>query len=311
MKRLLDGLGLAPGKYHDWQRRYGQKNRHNGLVPRDFYLLAWERQCIVEYARAHPDEGYRRMTYMMLDEGVVATSPSSVYRVLKSEGLLQDSTSKPSRKGQGFEQPLKAHEHWHIDISYINVAGTFYYLCSILDGYSRYIVAWAIKPQMTEADVELVVQKAHEAYPDARPRIISDNGPQFIARDFRDYIRERQMTHVRTSPFYPQSNGKLERWHQSLKSECIRRNCPVSLEDAQKLVRVYIVYYNGVRLHSALGYITPKDKLEGREQTIFSARKSSLEAARATRKAAARQTVTTASSDEESEPHSHSDCIGI
>ena len=310
MKRLLSWLALTPGKYHDWQRRYGQENRHNGLIPRDFYLLAWERQCIVEFARAHPDEGYRRMAYMMLDEGVVATSPSSVYRVLKAEGLLQDSTNKPSRKGQGFEQPLQAHEHWHIDISYINVAGTFFYLCSVLDGYSRYIVAWALKPQMLERDVELVLQKGHEAYPHARPRIISDNGPQFIARDFKEYIRERQMTHVRTSPFYPQSNGKLERWHQSLKAECIRRNSPVAEDDAQALIGAYIIDYNNVRLHSAVGYVTPKNKLEGCEQLIFAARKASLEAARVARKAT-RQNVTTASSDEESEPHSHSDTIDI
>ena len=310
MKRLLDWLGLASGKYHDWQRRYGEANRHNGLIPRDFYLLSWERQVIVEYARAHPDEGYRRMTYMMLDAGVVSTSPSTVYRVLKSESLLQIRNTEPSRKGQGFEQPKRPHEHWHIDISYINVAGTFFYLCSVLDGYSRYIVAWALKPQMLERDVELVLQKGHEAYPHAKPRIISDNGPQFIARDFKEYIRDREMTHVRTAPFYPQSNGKLERWHQSLKAECIRRNSPVSEDDARALIGAYITDYNDVRLHSAVGYVTPKDKLEGREQAIFAARKASLDAARAVRKAA-RQTVTTASLDEESEPHSHTDSIII
>ena len=310
LKRLLGWLGLAPGKYHEWQRRYGQANQHNGLIPRDFYLLSWEQQVIVEYARTHPDEGYRRMTYMMLDAGVVSTSPSTVYRVLKSEGLLQIRNNEPSRKGQGFDQPKKPHEHWHIDISYINVAGTFFYLCSILDGYSRYIVAWVLKPQMLERDVELVLQKGHEAYPQARPRVISDNGPQFIARDFKEYIRDREMTHVRTSPFYPQSNGKLERWHQSLKVECIRRNSPVSEDDAQALIGAYIIDYNDVRLHSAVGYVTPKDKLEGREEAIFAARKVSLDAARAARKVA-RQTVTTASLDEESEPHPHIDSIGI
>lgn len=109
---------------------------------------------------------------------------------------------------------------------------------------------------------------------------------------------------------YPQSNGKLERWHQSLKAECIRRNSPVSEDDARALIGAYIIDYNDMRLHSAVGYVTPKDKLEGREQAIFAARKASLDAARAVRKAA-RQTVTTASLDEESEPHPHIDSIGI
>jgi putative transposase len=107
---------------------------------------------------------------------------------------------KPSKKGTGFEQPLAAHQHWHIDVSYINISRTFYYLCSILDGCSRYIVNW----------------------------------------------------HVRTSPYYPQSNGKIERWHKSLKGECIRPGTPLSLEDARRLVEGYVEHYNNVRLNSAV-----------------------------------------------------------
>jgi len=118
------------------------------------------------------------------------------------------------------------------DISYVNLRGTFYYLCSILDGCSRFIVHWELRPAMLEQDVEIIVQRAREKYPDARPRIISDNGPQFIARDFKEFIRLAGMTHVRTSPFYPQSNGKLERFHKTIKAECIRPKVALSLEDA-------------------------------------------------------------------------------
>ena len=124
--------------------------------------------------------------------------------------------SKPSRKGTGFEQPLQPHQHWHIDVSYINLCGTFYYLCSILDGFSRFLVHWDLRESMREADVEVILQRAKEKYPEAKPRIISDNGPQFIARDFKELICISGMTHVRTSPYYPQSNGKIERWHKSL-----------------------------------------------------------------------------------------------
>ncbi len=101
-----------------------------------------------------------------------------------------------------------------MDISYVNLAGTFYYLCSVLDGYSRYLVHWELRESMKEAEVEIILERARERFPQARPRIISDNGPQFIARDFKEFIRICGMTHVRTSPFYPQSNGKIERGHQ-------------------------------------------------------------------------------------------------
>jgi putative transposase len=151
-------------------------------------------------------------------------------------------------------------------VSYINISGTFYYLCSILDGCSRYIVNWDLRESMTEADIEVILERAKELHPEARPRIISDNGPQFIAKDFKEFIRISGMTHVRTSPYYPQSNGKIERWHKSLKGECIRPRTPLSLDDARRLVEGYVEHYNNVRLNSAVGYITPKDMLAGRQQ---------------------------------------------
>jgi transposase InsO family protein len=181
----------------------------------------------------NPLEGYRRLRFMMLDADIVAVSPTSVWRVLGQAGLLSKWNGKPSKKGTGFEQPLTAHQHWHIDVSYINISGTFYYLCSIIDGCSRYIVNWDLRESMTEADIEIILQAAMEKYPEARPRTISDNGPQFIAKDFKEFIRISGMTHVRTSPYYPQSNGKIERWHKSLKGECIRPGTPLSLEDAK------------------------------------------------------------------------------
>ena len=175
---------------------------------------------------------------------------------------------------------LAAHQQWHIDVSYLNVSGTFYYLCSILDGCSRYIVHWDLRESMTEADIEVILERAKELYPEARPRIISDNGPQFIAKDFKEFIRISGMTHVRTSPYYPQSNGKIERWHKSLKGECIRPGTPLSLDDAGRLVAGYVEHYNNVRLDSAIGYITPKDMLAGRRDEIHAERDRKLEAAR-------------------------------
>lgn len=254
------------------------------MIPRDFWLEDWEKEAIVEFYQAHPGEGYRRLTYMMLDKDVVAVSPSSVYRVLDSYNLLRKWPLKKSSKGDGFEQPTRAHEHWHIDVSYINIRGTFYYLMTILDGYSRFIVHWEIRDSMTTGDVEITLQRAKELYPDETPRIISDNGPQFISKDFKEFIKLSGMTHVRTSPYYPQSNGKVERWHQSLKRECIRPKCPLSLEDARRIVSEFVDYYNDKRLHCALGYIAPRDMLLGNEKRIFAMREHKLALARKARK---------------------------
>ena len=168
--------------FSDWRERYGRVNEHNGWVPRDFWLQPWEKHSIIRYYLDHPLEGYRRLTFMMLDADVVAVSPSSVWRVLQQGGLLSRWKGKPSRKGTGFEQPPHPHQHWHIDVSYINVSGTFYYLRSILDGFSRSIVHWDLRESMTEAEMEVLLQRAREKYPEAKPRIISDNGPGGIAR---------------------------------------------------------------------------------------------------------------------------------
>ena len=224
------------------------------------------------------------MTFMMLDADIVACSPASVYRVLKVAGLLAGHSPAPTKKGTGFVQPLVPHQHWHVDVSYLNIAGTFYFLCSVLDGCSRFIVHWEIREKMEEADVEIIIQRAREKFPTARPRIISDNGPQFIAKDFKEFIRICGMTHVRTSPYYPQSNGKIERWHKTLKGDCIRVLTPLSLEDARRIVADYVEHYNNVRLHSAISYVTPKDKLEGRDKEICAQRDRKLAEARERRK---------------------------
>jgi transposase InsO family protein len=290
--RFVGWLGISSSKFYDWKARYGKVNEHNAWIPRDHWLDDWEKAAILDFELKFPLEGYRRLTFMMLDADVVAVSPSSVYRVLKQAGRIA-ACNVSSRKGTGFQHPLLAHEHWHIDVSYINISGTFYYLASVLDGMSRSIAHFEIHESMTEPQIELIIQRAREKFPGARPRIISDNGPQFIANDFKQFIRLCGMTHVRTSPFYPQSNGKLERFHKTIKSECIRPKTPLTLDDARRLVAEYVEHYNNVRLHSAIGYVTPADKLAGRDKEIFEKRDRKLAEARAAR-ALRRQAVSAA-----------------
>jgi transposase InsO family protein len=147
-------------------------------------------------------------------------------------------------------------------------------------------VHWELRESMTEQRVEVILQKALEEYPGEKPRIITDNGPQFIARDFKEFIRLVGITHVRTSPHYPQSNGKLECWHGSLKRECVRPSCPATLEEARRRVAAVVEHDNHVRLHSAIGYIAPADKLAGLDEVIFAERDRKLDEARDRRRVA-------------------------
>jgi putative transposase len=265
-------MKVPEGTFYNWRQRYGKVNEHNGWIPRDHWLEDWEKKAILDFYLEHSLVGYRRLTYMMLDADVVAVSATSVYRVLQQAGVLNRHNSKPSGKGKGFHQPSAPHRHWHVDIAYLNIGGTFYFLCSILDGYSRFIVHWEIREKMEEIDVEAIVQRAREKFPGETPRIISDNGPQFIAKEFKQFVRICGMTHVRTSPYYPQSNGKLERYHRTIKSECLRPGTPLCLDDARRITDKYVREYNETRLHGALGYVTPQDKLLGKEADIFAAR---------------------------------------
>ena len=261
-----------------------QIQQRPGHSPREHWIEQWERESIIDYFDRHPLNGYRRLSFMMLDEDVVAVSPSTTYRVLSKAGRLDRWNPKASKKGTGFVQPLRPHQHWHTDISYLNLGGTFYYLCSFLDGASRAVVHWEIRESMTESDVECILERSKELYPDARPRIISDNGPQYIAKDFKEFIRISGMTHVRISPYYPQSNGKIERWHKTIKSGAIRPAQPATLEEARRVMERFVEYYNATRLHSAIGYIAPLDFMNGKANQIQSERDRKLERARELRR---------------------------
>ena len=150
MLAIFASLRIQASKFHDWKHRYGKANEHNAHILRHWWLEDWEKKAIIDYHDGHPLEEYRRLTYMMLDDNVVAVSPASIYRLLKQARRLDRRRFSPSKKGTGFVQSLCAHEHWHVDVSYINISGTFYYLTSLLDGHSRFIVHWEIREAMTE-----------------------------------------------------------------------------------------------------------------------------------------------------------------
>lgn len=281
---LLLWSSIKPSKYYNWNQRRDVENQHNARIPKQHWLLPREVQAIVDYRREHMDEGYRRLAYMMLDENVVAVSPSSVYRVLKRHNLLLSAWRHQKTKGKGFTQPTRPHQHWHLDISYINFKGTFVYLAALIDGFSRYIVHYEIRLSMEALDIEVLLERARAAFPGVEPVLITDNGPQFIAIEFGLYLQLVGITHRKTRFFYPQSNGKIERFFQTCKNEAVRRQSYLNLDDLKRQIAGYIERYNKVRLHSANGYITPKDMLLGRQAAIFDERRQKLHQAQENRK---------------------------
>jgi transposase InsO family protein len=285
LSKLLNAIDLQPAKYYQWKKRFGIPNQHNGKIPRDFWLEPWEIEAIINYKRHHPCEGYKRLTYMMMDENVVAVSPSTTYRVLRKAGLTKRwNTSALKTKKKGFTQPACPHDHWHVDISYINYLGTYLFLIAVLDGYSRFVVHHDLRTHMQEYDVELVIQQALEKYPNATPRIISDNGPQFIATEFKRFTKESGLKHIRTSVNHPQSNGKIEALFKNIKVECVRQQSFLNLEEARSKIAEYVHEYNYYRLHSGIHYVAPYDMLSGRALEIFKERDRKLQEARERRK---------------------------
>lgn len=281
VKELIGYIGLARSKYYNWAVRYGIGSNHNGKVPKSHWLEEEEKEKIREYGRKNYGEGYRRLAYKMIDEDIAYASPSSVYRVLKGAGLLVIGFKvKVKRKGKGYRQPLGPHEEWHIDISWIKVGKLWLFLIAVIDGFSRYIVAWDLRASVEEKDIEIVLEKGREKFPNAKPRIISDRGSQFIAREFKEYIMEVGFKHTLITVGYPQANGKAERFFRTAKEECVLRNSFFETGDAKEKLGEYIEYYNDKRLHSSIGYISPKDMLDGRKDKICRERERKLDETR-------------------------------
>ena len=279
MKKFSEFLNVRLQKISAWNTNGDPKENLN--IQKSHWSTPEERKAVEEFKKENMFVGYVRLTWMMIDKNVAFLSPSTVYRILVNVSL-NNKWTKPAGepKKTGFDQPGKVHEHWHTDISYVNFKGTFVYLISVLDGFSRAILAWDIRTTMESFDVQIVLWSACDKWLDVKnpdnPRLITDNGSQFLTKEFKETLKHFSINNVRTSVNHPQSNGKLERFHGTIKSEIIRDMPKFTLEQMKKEIKEWIHFYNYERLHSSLGYVAPMDVIEGRKDSILLERRRKL-----------------------------------
>jgi hypothetical protein len=277
LEYLLKYAGVSRRTWYEWAGRRGVETKHNNNIPRNYYLTPTEEQAIIGYIIDNPLKGYRVLCYEMIDKNIAYVSCSSVYNVIIRHNLGKKWAEAQEMKKHGFDQPDAVHEQWHIDFSYIRIGGAFYYFLGVLDGYSRRMLAWRLCENMEGINAEILVTEAKELYPEAKDvRLISDNGSQFISKDFKELLELLELKQTFTSANHPQSNGKLERFHRTLKSEHVRSSAYLDYQDACIRMAQWIAYYNNVRLHSAIWYLTPDDVFYNRTSARLAERKEKL-----------------------------------
>lgn len=283
---ILVELGLTRSVYYDWLERERKGSLVDCVVvPRSpLVALHDEIEAAVAYAKAHPREGYRRLAWMMVDEDVVYLTPSTVYRILGRHDLLY--RWKRPEPGQGRRVPEATYpdEVWHVALMYLWVKGRWYFLVTVLDSYSRYIVHWALALSMRAQEIAEVIAMALEKVPGKRPRIVRDNGSQFVAKEWREVMRHFELEEIPIRVRHPESNGRIERYHRSVREEAFGDTEIDNFYRARDLLEEWGGYYNEERLHSALQYLRPVDYYRGNPEALLAERKRKLREAAARRR---------------------------
>jgi len=286
VKKVLSQLGIAESTYYRWRQNFrsrGQPGLHDRpSVPKRTWnqILPEERDKVLEVALLFPDWSPREVSCHVTDNEGFTISESSVYRILKSEGLIQGVQEKTFPAGKEYRvKTTRPNQQWQTDASYILVKNWgWYYLISVLDDFSRRILAWRLQPAMTAGDFSDVIEDACESVridsiPEAdRPRLVTDHGPALISKEFGRYLEIKGIGHILASPYHPQTNGKIERYHRSCKEQ-INLVVWESPEDLKREIAGFIEYYNSRRYHEALGNVTPDDVYYGRRDSIQTRRR--------------------------------------
>lgn len=284
-KRTIEELDVPRSSFYRWYRAYleggydGLENQSSS--PRRFWnrIPDWERERVVESALADPELTPRELAWQITDTEGTFISESSVYRILKGYDLITSPAYVVLSAAEKFHHPTRRiHELWQTDFTYLRVTGWgWYYLSTILDDYSRYIISWKLFTGMAAEDVKELLDQAIEktgithAAVRHRPRLLSDNGSCYISEELRKYLEEKGMGHTRGKPYHPQTQGKIERYHRTLKNVVTLRNYYLP-DELEREIEQFVDYYNNRRVHESLQNLTPADVYNGRGREILAAR---------------------------------------
>ena len=285
LENLLELYNIKKSTFYDWQSAPALKPEKLSTISAAS-VRPDEIAAVLAYRDLHPDIGYRKFTWQMVDANIAFLSESKVYDILSSHNRLQGwnkvdngETAKEYR-----HKPKHIHYHWHTDIAYIKVGGVFYFLIMMLDGYSRYLLDWELMTDMLGGSVETFVQRVKEKYPYAKPRLINDNGSQFISHDFKRLLQKLEIQQIFTRRNHPQTNGKIERMNGTVKQEALRPGAPSDYQEAWEILNKYSYEYNHQRLHAGISFLRPADMFFGRGGLVLNERREKVENARADRK---------------------------
>jgi len=275
-RQMLADLGIPRSTYYRW--RQGQRDPGNRRRPWNQVTPNEERR-ILAVARESPELSSRQLAVWITDNEGFAVSESTVYRILRREGLVKRQEMQIAAAKEYHTKTTRPHQMWATDASYFRVISWgYYYLVTVMDDYSRFILAWKLQKDMSADSLIEVVQEAVDATGmtdvpiEDRTKLLSDNGAGYVSRAFRDYLHLVGIGHILAAPFHPQTNGKVERYQQSLKREVnqLPYELPSQLERA---IADFVDYYNYRRYHKALGDVTPADVLHGRREQTLQRRK--------------------------------------
>lgn len=286
LDKILTLFDIKKSTFYDWQK-VTDIQPEKKIVQSAASVRADEVTAVLKYRDLHPEIGYRKFTWQMVDANIAFLSESKVYDILSAHNRLQGWNridNGETAKEYQHKSPSTRTIHWHTDIAYIKLGGVFYFLIMMLDGYSRYMLDWELMTDMLGSSVEVFVQRVKEKYPHAKPKLINDNGSQFISLEFKRLLHKLEIQQVFTRRNHPQTNGKIERLNGTVKQEVIRPNSPQSYKEAREILNNYNCEYNHQRLHAGINYLRPADMFFGRGQQVLNERKVKIETARSRRK---------------------------
>lgn len=280
--RTLAALGVPRSVYYAWKARERLEDR-KATPCRAYALLPEERSAICAYALKFPRIGYRKLTWMMVDEAVAFVGESTVYRVLSEADLLSRWKRSTASTGEYHFRPNGPNQQWHTDVMYVWVAARFYFLLSFVDAYSRYIVHHKLLVSLNGQSVATELQAVLEQASGDKPRIVHDHGGEFVNRDVTAVIKAHNLIDIKTKPRHPESNGIVERFNGTVRDESNNEYGDNYLQ-AEAIIATLMHHYNEERLHAALGYMTPATWHRGQPDAVRDERARRIAAARTHRK---------------------------